>query len=175
MATTTDCTTLIAPALPLAHSANTDAPGHWSARHAALNALRDARVAAGEPVDVAADYAIAFLDAELEREQAEAIAAHEARKLAAAAERAERKALYHVAGGLDIRQAEDGSYLVPSGTRGGVIHQVSADGATCSCEAGQAGRICWHTYAVTFDNNRRATMAARRVTFPARITLTRAA
>ena len=50
-------------------------------------------------------------------------------------ERARNKAAYHLAGGL-----------VPSGTRGGTIHRVNAAGV-CSCEAGQAGKVCWHVQA----------------------------
>lgn len=64
-----------------------------------------------------------------------------------ATERARNKAAYHLAGGLDIRFLNDGSALVPSGTRGGTIHRVSSSGQ-CSCEAGQAGKVCWHTAAV---------------------------
>lgn len=56
------------------------------------------------------------------------------------------KASYHLAGGLDIRYDRSGAALVPSGTRGGIIHRV--EGETCSCEAGQAGRPCWHRAAV---------------------------
>jgi hypothetical protein len=58
---------------------------------------------------------------------------------------ARAKAAYHLAGGLELRQDRDGAWLVPSGTRGGVIHRV-LDGA-CSCEAGQAGAPCWHACA----------------------------
>lgn len=58
---------------------------------------------------------------------------------------ARAKAAYHLAGGLEIRQA-GGAYLVPSGTRGGVVHRVEA--GRCSCEAGQAQKPCWHVAAV---------------------------
>ena len=158
---------LIAPALPLAHSANTDAAGHWAARLSALNALRDARVAAGEAVEIAADYAIAFLDAELERQAAEAAELAQARKLAASLGRADAKAAWHLAGGLDIRRRADGAYLVPSGTRTNVIHVVSADGDTCSCEA--SGH-CWHLSAVAQaeEHARLERLAARKVVFPVR-------
>jgi hypothetical protein len=72
MATTADCTTpaLLDPALPLAHRANTDAPGHWSARVAALEALRDAYRAEGYSLDTAAELAIRTLDDRLEAEAA---------------------------------------------------------------------------------------------------------
>jgi hypothetical protein len=59
---------------------------------------------------------------------------------------ADRKAAYHLAGGLEIRPFNDG-YLVPSGTRSGLIHFVNAD-RRCSCEAGQHDRPCWHVSAV---------------------------
>lgn len=140
----TNSTTLIDPALPLAHRANTDAPGHWDARLDALNALRDARIALGEPAALAADYAISFLDAELEAEAAQLAAQAEAKR-AGAVGRAKAKAEYHLAGGLDIRTARCGAYLVPSGTRSTVIHVVSSDGSSCSCES--TGH-CWHLEAV---------------------------
>jgi hypothetical protein len=60
--------------------------------------------------------------------------------------RARAKAEYHLAGGLEIRISRDGSALVPSGTRGGIVHRV-IDGR-CTCEAGQVGRPCWHVAAV---------------------------
>lgn len=68
---TADCTTpagrqLVDPALPLAHSANTDAPGHWEARKAALEALRDGYTAEGWPVVEAARLALMHLDSRLE-------------------------------------------------------------------------------------------------------------
>jgi hypothetical protein len=44
-------------------------------------------------------------------------------------------------------------HLVPSGTRGGVVHLVSA--GTCSCEAGQHGRRCWHRALVTMQSTDR--------------------
>jgi hypothetical protein len=58
---------------------------------------------------------------------------------------AARKAAYHLAGGLDIRQMGT-SFLVPSGTRAGLVHCVTGD--TCSCEAGRSGKACWHREAV---------------------------
>jgi hypothetical protein len=36
-----------------------------------------------------------------------------------------------------------GGFLVESRTRGGVVHRVS-NVHGCSCEAGRAGRPCWH-------------------------------
>lgn len=62
-----------------------------------------------------------------------------------AGDRARDKAAYHLAQGLKIVQM-GAAALVPSGTRGGVIHRVQ-DGV-CSCEAGQNGKLCWHVFAV---------------------------
>jgi hypothetical protein len=141
MTATADCTT--APALPLAHRANVDAPGQWQARVAALEALRDTFIAQGCEPGLAADRAILQLDSDLE---AQAIAeAAAAAKLSAARERARVKAQYHLAGGLELRRVGS-AVLVPSGTRGGTIHRV--EGGACSCEAAQAGRVCWHVLAV---------------------------
>lgn len=36
-----------------------------------------------------------------------------------------------------------GGCLIPSGTRGGVVHRVTTVYG-CSCEAARGGRICWH-------------------------------
>ena len=63
----------------------------------------------------------------------------------AARQRAIDKAAFELAGGLEIRQW-GAALLVPSRTRGGVIHRVEA--GCCSCEASQAGRDCWHVEAV---------------------------
>lgn len=65
-----------------------------------------------------------------------------------AQQRAADKAVWHLAGGLVIRRI-GAAYLVPSGTRGGVIHRVE-DGI-CSCEAGQHGRPCWHVEAAAIE------------------------
>jgi hypothetical protein len=59
---------------------------------------------------------------------------------------AARKAAYQLGQGVQI-VAHAGGFLVPSGTRGGVVHYVR-DGV-CSCEAAQKGRGCWHVEAVT--------------------------
>lgn len=58
------------------------------------------------------------------------------------AENALNKAIWHLSTGLEVVPTT-GGYLVPSGTRGGVIHRVSTDHG-CSCEAGIAGVQCWH-------------------------------
>lgn len=62
-----------------------------------------------------------------------------------AADRARDKAAYFLAQGLRVVETR-GAYLVPSGTRGNVIHRVQ-DGR-CSCEAGQSGKTCWHVAAI---------------------------
>jgi hypothetical protein len=36
-----------------------------------------------------------------------------------------------------------GGALIPSGTRGSIVHRVSTAHG-CSCEAGRKGNICWH-------------------------------
>lgn len=62
----------------------------------------------------------------------------------AAKVRALNKAQYHLAiGHLPIVPTVSG-FLVPSGTRAGVIHRVSTVNHTCDCEAGQSGKWCWH-------------------------------
>lgn len=62
-----------------------------------------------------------------------------------AADRARDKASYFIAQGLRVVETR-GAYLVPSGSRGNIIHRVQ-DGQ-CSCEAAQHGRHCWHVAAV---------------------------
>ncbi len=54
-------------------------------------------------------------------------------------------------GAAAVRRIRCGHYKVQSATRPGLTHTVSVDaGGTyhCSCEAGLAGRICWHTASV---------------------------
>lgn len=63
-----------------------------------------------------------------------------------AAENAINKAIYHLETGIQVVPTT-GGYLVPSGTRAGVIHRVSETHG-CNCEAAQAGRQCWHQAAV---------------------------
>jgi hypothetical protein len=62
------------------------------------------------------------------------------------AERALNKAIWHLSQGLAILPTT-GGWLIPSGTRGGIIHRFS-DAHGCSCEAGAAGVPCWHAAAV---------------------------
>ena len=51
------------------------------------------------------------------------------------------KAAYHLGRGLELVEQSNGDLLIPSGTRGGIIHRVNG---CCSCEAGQQGYACWH-------------------------------
>lgn len=55
-----------------------------------------------------------------------------------AALRGYNKAAYHIGRGIEIVEEASGDLLVPSGTRGGVIHRVNG---RCSCEA---SGFCWH-------------------------------
>ena len=52
------------------------------------------------------------------------------------------KATYHYIRGVRPEQLAGGTWLIPSGTRAGVVHRI-AD-STCSCEAGGKGDTCWH-------------------------------
>jgi hypothetical protein len=49
-----------------------------------------------------------------------------------------------------VTRLKFGSYAVESASRPGTVHRVSVVGQTylCSCEAGLAGRPCWHAGAV---------------------------
>jgi len=54
-------------------------------------------------------------------------------------------------GAAAVRRVRYGLYQVRSATRPGQQHTVSVAGRghwRCSCEAGQAGRPCWHAGAV---------------------------
>lgn len=86
-----------------------------------------------------------------------ATAAHEAGDRAG--ENAVNKAIYQLATGAQI-VATAGGYLVPSGTRGGVVHRVS-ESHGCSCEAAAAGRECWHAAAVAIVEAARPTEPAQ--------------
>lgn len=58
--------------------------------------------------------------------------------------RARDKALWHIANGLQVAR-DWPDWLVPSGTRTGLVHRVTSDGR-CNCEAAAHGRVCWHAY-----------------------------
>src|SRR6476661_9013936 len=61
-------------------------------------------------------------------------------------ERALNKALWNLQAGLEIR-ATTGGFLMPSGTRAGVIHRISTTFG-CNCEAAGKGNVCWHASAI---------------------------
>jgi hypothetical protein len=52
------------------------------------------------------------------------------------------KATLHLHEGIQITPTS-GGFLVPSDTRGGVVHRVSTLYG-CGCEAGASGKPCWH-------------------------------
>lgn len=56
------------------------------------------------------------------------------------------KAAMHLHAGLEVTLTV-GAILVPSGTRGGVIHRVDHLRG-CGCERGRQGGVCWHTMLV---------------------------
>jgi hypothetical protein len=58
-------------------------------------------------------------------------------------ERALNKALWNLQSGIEIRATTNG-FLMPSGTRAGVIHRISHTFG-CNCEAAAKGNICWHS------------------------------
>lgn len=55
-----------------------------------------------------------------------------------------RRALYFWQRGIRVEPAPLGGYLVPSATRGGLIHRVTAAGCTCEA-ATRANGACWHS------------------------------
>lgn len=57
-------------------------------------------------------------------------------------EMATNKAVWHLSRGLDVIETH-GGFLVPSGTRAGMVHRVSIKNG-CSCEAAAGGKPCWH-------------------------------
>lgn len=157
-------TTLITPALPLAHTANTDAPGHWEAREAALVALRERFVAEGHSLRDAGRFALASLDAELEAAPpapapAAGFAPLEVAELLDALCLAHDYAASVVPGGPWLRaldaawgyilqadtlyyDAERHALRVESATRPGRFYEANG---SCACEAFTRGEgICWH-------------------------------
>jgi hypothetical protein len=61
-------------------------------------------------------------------------------------ERALNKALWHLQSNIEIRQTT-GAFLMPSGTKAGVIHRVSHTFG-CDCQAAARGVVCWHASAI---------------------------
>jgi hypothetical protein len=57
-------------------------------------------------------------------------------------ENALNKALFHYLSGVRPLPTT-GGWLIPSGTRPGVIHRVSTDHG-CNCEAAAQQQACWH-------------------------------
>jgi hypothetical protein len=77
----------------------------------------------------------------------------------ASQQRALNKALWHLQSGIEIRTTT-GAFLIPSGTRSGVIHRIS-HAFGCNCEAAGKGLSCWHTQAVAIiEEAQRHTMPA---------------
>src|SRR5439155_10844444 len=64
----------------------------------------------------------------------------------ASTDRALNKALWHLQSGIEIRSTV-GGFLMPSGTRAGIIHRVSTVFG-CNCEAAAKGNVCWHASAI---------------------------
>jgi hypothetical protein len=62
-------------------------------------------------------------------------------------ERAINKGLWNLQSGLEIR-ATTGGFLMPSGTRAGVIHRISHTFG-CNCAAAAKGHVCWHSAAIS--------------------------
>jgi hypothetical protein len=76
-------------------------------------------------------------------------------------------------GAAAVRRVRYGLYRVASSSRPGVVHTVGVDAAgrgtpvyRCDCEAGVAGRVCWHAAAVFVAKVEHASGA--RVTGPGR-------
>lgn len=78
-------------------------------------------------------------------------------------DRSLNKALWNLQSGLEIRSTTNG-FLMPSGTRAGVIHRISHTFG-CNCEAAAKGHICWHASAIAI------VIEAQRHTMPALLTM----
>lgn len=126
----TDWSRFVAEAEPLAQEL--EAAGH-DPRHAG-------RFAA-DLVDELLDFAAAW-DAQVEALRPAPAPAPKARS---AWDRALDKAELLIAQGAHVQPVADGAYLVASNTRQ-LVHRVYSDGS-CTCEAGQAGKPCWHAAA----------------------------
>jgi hypothetical protein len=94
-------------------------------------------------------------------EALDAAAAHLVEQAAgdASTERALNKALWNLQSGIEIR-ITTGAFLIPSGTRQGIIHRISHLSG-CSCESGLKGRVCWHASSIAIIEE------AQRYTMPA--------
>jgi hypothetical protein len=74
-------------------------------------------------------------------------------------------------GAAAVERVRYGLYRVGSASRPGTVHTVSVDAAgryRCDCEAGVAGRVCWHAAAVFVAKVEHASQGGARVTGPGR-------
>jgi hypothetical protein len=74
-------------------------------------------------------------------------------------------------GAAAVARVRYGLYRVASSSRPGLVHTVSVDAAgryRCDCEAGVAGRVCWHAAAVFIAKVEHASKGKGRVTGPGR-------
>jgi hypothetical protein len=74
-------------------------------------------------------------------------------------------------GAAAVARVRFGLYRVASSSRPGTVHTVSVDAAgryRCDCEAGVAGRACWHAAAVFVAKVEHASQGGARVTGPGR-------
>ena len=73
-------------------------------------------------------------------------------------------------GAAAVERARFGLYRVASASRPGTVHTVSVDARgryRCDCEAGVAGKACWHAAAVYVAKVEHAGKGGARVTGPA--------
>jgi hypothetical protein len=68
-------------------------------------------------------------------------------------QRAVDKAIYQRAAGVVARQVGR-FWFVPSRTEGGTIYRVTSD--SCTCEAFQHGRLCWHRALIAIEREQAA-------------------
>jgi hypothetical protein len=74
-------------------------------------------------------------------------------------------------GAAAVARARFGLYRVASASRPGTVHTVSVDARgryRCDCEAGVAGKACWHAAAVYVAKVEHASKGGARVTGPGR-------
>jgi hypothetical protein len=74
-------------------------------------------------------------------------------------------------GAAAVARVRSGLYRIGSASRPGTVRTVSVDAAgryRCDCEAGVAGRACWHAAAVFVAKVEHASKGGARVTGPGR-------
>jgi hypothetical protein len=74
-------------------------------------------------------------------------------------------------GAAAVARVRYGLYRVASASRPGTVHTVSVDARgrhRCDCEAGVAGKACWHAAAVLVAKVEHASQGGARVTGPGR-------